>query len=79
MPEHQYADEVLDYDPEPDPVPPAEPAVTASGSRAGAMGFGGTAARGDADAAGLVTLPADEFGSGPTVPMLPNTWESEQR
>lgn len=75
MPEHQYADEVLDYD----PVPPDEPAVTASGSRAGAMGFGGTAARGDADAAGLVTLPADEFGSGPTVPMLPNTWESEQR
>lgn len=79
MPEHQYADEVLDYDPEPDAVPPDEPAVTASRSRAGAMGFGGTAVKDDVDASGLMTLPADEFGSGPTVPMLPNTWESDGR
>jgi PPE-repeat protein len=79
MPEHQYADEVLDYDPEPDPAPPDEPAVTASRSRAGAMGFGGTAVKDDVDASGLMTLPADEFGSGPTVPMLPNTWESDGR
>lgn len=79
MPEHQYADEVLDYEPGPDPAPPDEPAVTASGSGAGTIGFGGTASRGDADAAGLMTLPDDEFGSGPAVPMLPTTWESERR
>lgn len=75
MPEHQYADEVLDYD----PGPPEEPVVTASGNGSGAMGFTGTAARTDTVAAGLVTLPADEFDSGPTVPMLPNTWGPEGR
>lgn len=79
MPEHQYADEVLDYDPLPDPSAPDEPAATASSSSAGPMGFGGTASRGDADAAGLMTLSDDEFGGGPTVPMLPTTWEAAGR
>ncbi len=78
MPEHQYADEVLDYDPEPDPAPTDEPVATASSSSAGAMGFGGTTALGDADAAGLVALAA-ERGGGPTVPMLPTTWDSDAR
>lgn len=75
MPEHQYADEFLDYD----AGPPEEPLVAASSRGAGAMGFGGTAAKGDTDAAGLVTLLEDEFGSGPTVPMLPTTWDAEVR
>ncbi|QLL07490.1 PPE family protein [Mycobacterium vicinigordonae] len=74
MPEHQYADEFLDYDPDAD-VPPEEPLVAASSRGAGAMGFGGTVASGDADATGLVTLDGDEYGSGPTMPMLPTTWE----
>ncbi|MHA7648744.1 PPE domain-containing protein [Mycobacterium sp. ML4] len=75
MPEHQYADEFLDYD-----APPAEePSVTASSSHAGAMGFGGTAVKADVAAAGLMTLPGDEFDNGPTVPMLPTTWESDGR
>ncbi len=75
MPEHQYADEFLDYD----AGPAEEPLVAASSTGAGATGFGGTAAKGDTDAAGLVTLLDDEFGGGPTVPMLPTTWDSEVR
>lgn len=74
MPEHQHADEFLDYEPAPD----EEPLVAASGRGAGAMGFSGTAAREEADATGLTTLPADEFGSGPTVPMLPTSWEFDE-
>lgn len=73
MPERQYADEVLDYDLDPD----GEPAVTASTRGASAMGLGGTY-RGEADAAGLITLPADGYGGGPTIPMLPTTWDDEQ-
>ncbi|OBJ87795.1 PPE family protein [Mycobacterium asiaticum] len=74
MPERQYADEFLDYD----PGPAKEPLVAASAQGAGAMGFGGTIARGETEAAGLVTLSGDEFGGGPTVPMLPNSWEEQQ-
>ncbi|WP_425178750.1 hypothetical protein [Mycobacterium sp.] len=25
----------------------------------------------------MATLPGDDFGNGPTVPMLPNTWSPE--
>ena len=32
-----------------------------------------------AGAAGLTTLAGDEFGNGPSVPMVPGTWEAEQR
>ena len=44
---------------------------------AGPLGFAGTA-RGEAvvEAAGLATLAGDGFGGGPSVPMLPGTWES---
>ena len=52
--------------------------MAASARGAGAMGFGGTAARDDVDAAGLITLPGDAFGGGPTIPMLPTTWEADK-
>jgi PPE-repeat protein len=47
---------------------------SASERGAGPMGFTGTAPQADARAAGLATLAADEFGGGPTMPMLPETW-----
>ena len=38
----------------------------------------GTAAKEDvADAAGLTTLPGNDFGDGPAEPMLPNTWRED--
>ncbi|OBK23797.1 hypothetical protein A5634_05020 [Mycobacterium asiaticum] len=72
MPEHQYADEYLDY--EADPEQNDEPLVAASTRGAGAMGFGGTAVKRDVDAAGLLTLSADDVSGGPVIPMLPTTW-----
>jgi PPE-repeat protein len=47
----------------------------ASVQGAGVLGFAGTAHRGAAGAAtGLATLAGDEFGGGPTMPMMPGTW-----
>ncbi|MGZ4564350.1 MAG: PPE domain-containing protein [Mycobacterium sp.] len=63
----------------PDPLVDPEPsAVTAASSQgAGTLGFAGTASKGTADAAGLATLAGDEFGGGPTLPMLPGSWEQD--
>jgi PPE-repeat protein len=50
----------------------------ASEQGAGPLGFAGTVRKGSAaQAAGLATLAGDEFGAGPTMPMLPGTWESD--
>jgi hypothetical protein len=43
------------------------------GSRCRSLGFAGTVSKGSAQAAGLATLFEDEFGGGPTMPMLPKT------
>jgi PPE-repeat protein len=52
-------------------------AVAASATGAGPQGFAGTATKSGAGrAAGLTTLP-DDFGSGPTMPMIPGTWDTE--
>jgi PPE-repeat protein len=41
------------------------------------MGFAGTARGATAvEAAGLTTLAGDGFGGGPSVPLVPGTWES---
>jgi PPE-repeat protein len=48
----------------------------ASDRGAGPLGFAGTVSKGSGQAAGLATLPSDEFGGGPSMPMLPNTWDS---
>jgi PPE-repeat protein len=52
--------------------------AVASGRGAGTLGFAGTAGRSAAEPAGLATLASDEFGGGPSVPMVPGTWEPEQ-
>jgi PPE-repeat protein len=86
-----YGDEFMDMDVEVDPdwgappgvgVPPAcgDEAVAstvASDRGGGTLGFAGTASKDSAQAAGLTTLPGDEFGGGPRMPMLPNTWDPE--
>ncbi len=53
--------------------------AAASGQGAGPLGFAGTARRDAAEAAGLVALAGDGFGGGPSVPMVPGTWDHERR
>ncbi|AGZ51426.1 PPE domain-containing protein [Mycobacterium kansasii] len=83
-PQRQYADEFMDMDGDagndlredlPEDVEDLRAAASSRG--AGAIGFGGTAAKGNADAAGLVTLPAHSFDDGPASPMLPATWDAD--
>jgi PPE-repeat protein len=75
---YDYADATMDYDIDPDwDAPPTDGPVaanTASDSGAGSLGFAGTVSKASEHAAGLATLPSDDFGGGPSVPMLPHTW-----
>ncbi len=78
-----YGDEFIDMNVEVDPdwgAPPSgEPAAStvASDRDGGTLGFAGTASKDNAQLAGLTTLSGDEFGGGPRMPMLPNTWDPE--
>ena len=86
-----HGDEFADMDVEVDPdwgappgvgTPPAcggEPiaSTVASDRGGGTLGFAGTVSKGSAQAAGLTTLSGDEFGGGPRMPMLPDTWNPE--
>jgi PPE-repeat protein len=77
-----YGDEFMDMNIDVDPdwgAPPGEPVAStvASDQGAGNLGFAGTVSKGSTQAAGLATLSDDEFGGGPTMPMLPGTWDSE--
>jgi PPE-repeat protein len=71
---NEYMDMNVHVDPDWGP-PPGSDAV-ASDRGAGPLGFAGTVSKGSGQAAGLATLPSDEFGGGPSMPMLPNTWDS---
>lgn len=44
---------------------------------AGPLGFAGTAHKAAVEAAGLATLAGDGFAAGPTLPMVPGTWEPD--
>jgi PPE-repeat protein len=77
-----YGDEFMNMniDVDPDWGAPSGEAVAstvASDQGAGNLGFAGTVSKGSAQAAGLATLSDDEFGGGPTMPMLPTTWDPE--
>ena len=49
----------------------------ASGNGAGLLGFAGTVRSESVErAGGLATLAGDDFGGGPTVPMVPGGWEA---
>ncbi len=64
-----YGDEFIDMDAD------LAPSVEPSDCGAGRLGFAGTARKETvSQGAGLATLSGDEFGSGPTVPMLPGSW-----
>ena len=75
-----YGDEYMDMNVavDPDWGTPQGGKAAASDQGAGPLGFAGTVTRGTAQAAGLATLAGDEFGSGPEMPMLPNTWDRER-
>jgi PPE-repeat protein len=77
-----YGEEFMDMNIDVDPDwggPPSEPVAStvASDQGAGNLGFAGTVSKGSAQAAGLATLSNDEFGGGPSMPMLPGTWDPE--
>jgi PPE-repeat protein len=77
-----YGDAFMDMNIDVDPdwgAPPGEPVAStvASDQGGGNLGFAGTVSKGSTQAAGLATLSDDEFGGGPSMPMLPGTWEPE--
>jgi PPE-repeat protein len=77
-----YGDEFMDMNIDVNPDwggPPSEPVAStvASDQGAGNLGFAGTVSKGSTQAAGLATLSDDEFGGGPSMPMLPGTWDPE--
>lgn len=72
---HEYMD--LDQDAGAGPVPVTHASSVASERGAGSLGFAGTAGKDVATAAGLATLAGDEFGNGPSMPLLPGTWETD--
>ena len=69
-----YGDEFMDMNVD---VNPDWGAPTASDRGAGPLGFSGTMAKSSDTAAGLATLHGDEFGAGPTMPMVPGTWGAD--
>jgi PPE-repeat protein len=77
---HGFIDMDVEVDPDWGAPPQQEPAAAtaACDQGGGPLGFAGTVRKETiADAVGLTTLAGDEFGSGPTMPMLPNTWHNE--
>ncbi|BBY39468.1 PPE family protein [Mycobacterium mantenii] len=65
-------------DPEPDVGPEPDLGLPIASDRgAGSLGFAGTAPAQTPEAAGLTTLTGGQFGDGPSVPMLPGSWEGE--
>jgi hypothetical protein len=66
--DHAYRYEYLDLD--------SDESLLASEAGAGPLGFAGAATKfGAAQAAGLATLTRDGLSDGPTVPMMPSTWD----
>ena len=72
---HDYGDEFADMDSDIGVVPDYDPQASDQG--AGTLGFAGTAHKdSQVRAAGLTMLAGNGFGGGPTMPMVPGTWES---
>lgn len=73
--DHYRGYEYADLEPNPDAPGPPVAASTASERGAGPLGFAGTVAQETGKASGLATLTDDNFGDGPSLPMLPGTWQ----
>ena len=59
-------------------IPPNNRATVASQNGTGSLGFAGTVDKDSfAAASGLARLSSNGFGSGPRMPMVPGTWDSE--
>lgn len=71
-PQRGYADQFADL---PDDFD-AGPEMSDRG--AGPLGFTGTVRKDGVRPAGLITLAGDPFGGGPTIPMIPTTWDTER-
>lgn len=76
MKDHYHGYEYADLEPDDGPIPDPGSSV-ASDQGAGPLGFAGTARQDTAEATGLTTLAGDEYGNGPSLPMLPGNWESD--
>ena len=76
-----HGDEYMDMNVEVEPDwdgPPGKSSTVASNQGVGTLGFAGTVSKdGGTQAAGLATLAGNEYGAGPTMPMMPGTWYSE--
>ncbi len=76
MKDHYRGYEYMDLEPDDGPI--TDPGWSVASDRgAGSLGFAGTAPAENTEATGLVTLAGDEFGNGPSMPMLPGSWESD--
>jgi PPE-repeat protein len=76
----EFADMNVDVDPDWGAPADREPvaATVASDRGAGPLGFAGTVDKGAvAEATGLATLDGNGFGNGPSMPMVPGTWDPE--
>jgi PPE-repeat protein len=74
-----YGDEFMEMNINIEPEWGAPPDLVASDLGAGPLGFAGTVHKERvAAAAGLTTLAGDDFGGGPTMPMVPASWNPEQ-
>jgi PPE-repeat protein len=73
--QRDFADEFADMNVDVDPD--WGTSTEASDRGAGPLGFSGTVSKHSEQATGLATLTDDGFGTGPSMPMLPNTWTSE--
>jgi len=71
-----HADEFADMNIDVDPDWGAT-STEASEQGAGNLGFAGTLSKGSEKASGLATISGDEFGGGPSMPMLPGTWSPD--
>ena len=74
---HEFMNMNINVDP--DWGEPHSGPVATSAHGAGPLGFTGTERKTASAATGLATLAKDEFGSGPVMPMLPGTWNADER